>query len=112
MGKAETGLNMTPLRLSVLRFLAEQEGGYSAKGLVQELCPRDTRTGAWTEQGAARMAGSLVKPLREAGLVLDDEHAPMYRRMVRISEPGRALLSTHGDGTTRAELQGSIDSAP
>lgn len=104
-------LNMTPLRLSVLRFLAERPGGYSAKGLVQELCPRDTHTCAWTEQGAARMAGRLVKPLREAGVLKDEEHAPMYRRMVRITDAGRALLAAHDEAASCVELDKALASA-
>lgn len=103
-------LNMTPLRLSVLRFLAERPSGYSAKGLVQELCPRDTRTGAWSEQGAARMAGKLVKPLREAGVVKDEEHAPMYRRRVSITDAGLALVAAHDDAASRVELDKALAS--
>jgi hypothetical protein len=104
-------LNITPLRLSVLRFLAERPSGYSAKGLVQELCPRDTRTGAWTEQGAARMAGKLVKPLREAGVLMDEQHSPIYRRKVRITDAGRSLLAEYDEAASRAQLEKSLASA-
>lgn len=102
---------MTPLRLSVLRFLAERPAGFSAKGLVHELCPRKTRSGAWTEQGAARMAGKLVKPLREAGVLEDEQNAPMYRRMVRITDSGRALLAAYDDAASRGELDKALASA-
>lgn len=93
---AKSAMNMTPLRLSVLRFLAERRNGYSIKGLVHELVPRG-RNGdlAWTEQGAARMAGKLIAPLREAGLVKDDPSARMYERKATITDAGRARLAEH-----------------
>lgn len=103
-------LNMTPLRLSVLRFLSERPNGYSVKGLVKELCPRDT-TGGWTEQGAARMAGKMIKPLREAGVLRDEENAPMYRRMARITDAGLALLAEYDEAASRAQLDDAIASA-
>ena len=105
-------LNMTPLRLSVLRFLADKPNGYNSKGLVQELIPRgsDANLG-WTQQGAARMAGKLIGPLREAGLVTEDHWAPMYRRMAKLTESGRAVLVEHESVKSRHELEAAIRSA-
>lgn len=103
-------MNMTPLRLSILRFLAERPRGYSPKGLVQELCPRLGCVRGWTEQGAARMAGKVTKPLREAGLIKLDPWARMCDQIATITDAGRELLAQHDEAASRGELERAIAS--
>lgn len=91
-------MNLTPLRISVLRFLAGKPNGYSLKGLVHELIPRGQY--GWTEQGAARMAGKIAKPLQDAGLIKTDHWAPMYRKDAWITDAGREALRSHEASTS------------
>ena len=105
---------MTPLRLSILRFLATKPGGYSPKGLVRDLCPRPAYLSGhrahWTEQGAARMAGKITKPLRDAGLIKLDHWARMCDQIATITDAGRELLAQHDEAASRAELDRAINS--
>lgn len=107
-------MNMTPLRLSILRFLADKPRGYSPKGLVHELCPRPVylsgHRAQWTEQGAARMAGKITKPLRDAGLIKLDHWARMCDQIATITDDGRRVLAEHDAAASRAELARAIES--
>ncbi len=105
-------LNMTPLRLAVLRFLASKPAGHNAKRMVETLCPREGCTGnqlSWTEQGLARQTGSVLKPLRDVGLIVDvDRRVGMYALNVQLTAAGRALLAEHDEAAARAELDAAI----
>lgn len=105
-------LNITPLRLSVLRLLASN-GRYNCKSLVQVLMPRGTASNprrTWTEQGAARMAGKLTKPLEDAGLIKTDYWARMYNKDAWITAAGLKVLEEHDAAAGRAELAAAIES--
>jgi hypothetical protein len=88
-------LNPTPLRLSILRFLADRDW-YSMNALVHELVPRHAsgsgRRITWTEQGAARMSGALLAPMRTHDWIEVD----IRRRLARITDAGRDILAKRG----------------
>jgi hypothetical protein len=95
-------LNVTPLRLAVLQFLAAKPGGFNAKSMVAALCPRVSSGGhklSWTEQGLARQTGKMIKPLMEHGLIVqEDWMARMCSMRVRITDAGRAVVAAHESG--------------
>ncbi len=107
-------MNITPTRLKVLRFLSDKPGGYNAKRVTQECCPREGCGGRplhYTEQGLARMTGKVMKPLREAGLIVPaDWRAPMHSLQVLLTPAGRALLVEQEKAASARELAAAIDS--
>ena len=107
-------LIMTPLRLKVLRFLADKPDGYNAKRMVEQLCPRISSFGtplAWTKQGLARQTGKVIKPLKDAGFVREkDWTARMCDMNMLITPAGLALLAEHDAAASRAELEKAIRS--
>lgn len=109
-------LTMTPLRLKVLRFLADKPNGYSVKGIVHECCPRPgyrdgTPGPRWTQQGAARMSGKVCGPLEAAGLIrYPNPFAPTYDKDAAITDAGRALLAQREKAASDAERDAAIRS--
>ena len=103
-------MNMTPLRLRVLRFLADKPGGFNVSRLVDECCPRE-RGCRWTAQGAARMSGKLCNPLHDAGLIRwDDWRQPPCARGAILTDAGRALLAQHDKAASDAARDAAIAS--
>lgn len=98
-------LNMTPLRLNVLKFLATKSDYFGEKSMVAELCPRTARSGGWTEQGLARMTGKVIKPLQEAGLVQTEPFVRICSMGVKITGAGRALLDEHDRASRQPEAR-------
>lgn len=101
-------LNMTPLRLAVLSFLADKSSSFNAKRMVEALCPRVSPSGSmlsWTEQGLARQAGKVLKPLKDAGLIAEvDWRARMCSKQVFITEAGREQLAIHKAEASRLAI--------
>ena len=114
MSSDKPALNLTATRLKVLRFLADKPNGHNAKDVVAECCPRGLCVGFplhYTEQGLARMTGKVMKPLRDAGLVVEvDWTARMASMRVRLTEAGRELLAHHDEQASRAALASAVHS--
>ena len=91
-----TDINITPMRLAVLRYLQERTGGAHASTLVYECCPRSTDVGrsyGWSAQGAARMGGKLVAALERAGMVKRSRGDSRFEPdTFRITDAGRAAI--------------------
>lgn len=112
---SSAAMNVTPLRLAVLRFLAGKPGGYYVKGVVYECCPRPPYSNGspgplWSAQGAARMSGKLLKPLEAAGLVRTDPFEPTYSKRAYLTDAGRVLLAELDAAADRAALDQAIKS--
>ena len=77
-------MNMTPLRIRVLRIV-KANPGYLISGLADVLVPRKW---GWTRQGAARWGGSFVSPLAKEGLITIDRKVTCGVGAIRITAKG------------------------
>lgn len=81
-------ISMTPLRLSLLRFLLSRPR-CRISSLADAIAPRKN---GWSAQGAARWGGGYVRPLEIAGLVVVNRRVESGVGDVSITEAGRLII--------------------